>query len=193
MAILSVGNVAPSLYGNQSAAHKVLDLVFTDSALLLQNLEILWGANYKFGIPLPLLGFSFKTPSQVEFLKYQYAEYPYLNKNVVANSAVKQPTNIQITAYRPIYSGNGILTNYALNTALRVGIEYYCDKGGLFTLNTMWGLITNLALESLSGEPTENEMGGVVWDFTLRRLLFSSNSTTNSKSQSIKNAAQGAI
>jgi len=191
--MLSVANVAPSLYGNQSLQHKVLDLVFTDSALLLQNLEILWGASFKFGIPLPLLGFSFKTPSRIEFLRYQYAEYPFLNKSVVANASLKQTTNIAITAYRPIYKGNGIVTNYAFNQALRAGIETYCDKGGLFMLNTMWGVIRNLALESLSGEPTENEMGGVVWNFEFKRLLFSEVSSEKQKSTAIQNATQGAI
>lgn len=192
MAVLSVGNVSPSLYSNEGASSKILDLVFRDNALLLQNLEIFWGASYKYSIPMPLLGFIFDTPSRIEFLRYRYAEYPFLNKSVVANASCKETTNITIKATRPIYSGNGIVTNYGLNTVLRAGIETYCDKGGLFTLNTMWGLITDLALESLSGEPTENNVGGVVWIFELKRLLFSS-SKVSSVSDRVSSLAQGGI
>lgn len=192
MAVLSIGNVAPSLYSNEGTSGAILDFVFRDNALLIQNLEILLGISSVSNIPMPLIGFTFDTPSNIEFLRYKYAEYPFLNKSVIANASCKEPTIISVKATRPIYKGNGILTNYVLNQTLRAGIELYCDKGGLFTLNTMWGLITNLALESLSGEPTENNVGGVVWNFEFRRLLFSSNAS-KSVSDRVQNLTQGGL
>lgn len=188
-----LGTQLPSLsQATSDPTGAILDLVFNDGALLMQNLSIV-GSYFSSVETLPIIGFTFKQPSRVEFLKYRYAEYPYLNKNVVANAFCKEPCNIQIQALRPISRGNGIATNYATSYALRAFIETYCDKGGLWTLNTMWGLVTDLALESLSGEPTEQGMGGVVWTFEFKRLLFSSSSTTDRAISDTLKQAQGGI
>lgn len=181
-----------NINSKSSASGVILDLVFSECCLLLQNLDIV-SKLFSTISTLPIIGFTFQQPSRVEFLNYQYAEYPYLNKNVVANAFLKQPTSIQIRGLRAITRGNGVITNYATNYALRTFIETYCDKGGLWTLNTMWGIITNLALTSLSGEPTEQGMGGVVWNFEFKRLLFSDSTTTDSKLSNTLKQAQGGI
>lgn len=178
-----VANVLPSLSGVvKGNLHSILDLVFQDCAVILENSTLLlsskFGVNVGAQIPLPLIGFSFETPSQLELLNYSYSEYPYLNKQTIINAYLKEGGSITIDAVRPIQKGNNIVINYLTNKALVDLIETYADAGGTFAVNTMWGWYGNLVLEKLSGKAIDN-IGGVGFSFQFKRVYFD---TTNQKS-----------
>lgn len=177
--LIGLGNIFPSLAkirGSKAEAFAgILDFVFVDCALLFMS------PSKAYGLPavvdkvyLPLVGFSFKTPDSATFLKYEYSKYPYLSKSVVANSFLKQSGEFEVVGLRPIFKGNSIITNYVANQlGVKKVIEKYADSGGLFALNTLWGLYTNLALEELSGVKVEGtEMGGIGFKFRFTKLNF---------------------
>lgn len=188
MGIVGIGNVLPSLakIGNSNTGGAILDLVFRDCALIFSNTKLL--INPKLGavgisIPLPIVGFSFNVPEEVGILKYTYTEYPLLNKQVVANSFLKEPIDISVSAVRPIRRNNPIALNYITNQTLIALIEKYCDNGGLWTLNTGWGIFTNLALTDLTGikigQVAGADTGGIGFSFRLRKMHFDNTFATN--------------
>lgn len=183
-----VGASLPTLAKGKSLSGIILDVVFRNGALWLQNPEVFEKLP---GVPLPLLGFAYEQPNTLEFLRYRYAEYPYLNKAVVANAFIKEAPSIAIRALRPITKFNNILINYTMNSLLIKGIEKYADKGGLFSLNTMWGLQKDLALESLAGETFDNQ-GGVVFSFQFKKLNFDDTTLAKSVSARLISLSTGA-
>lgn len=172
-----LGNVMPSLAKIANGGHGILDLIFRDNALIMSDSQILAGFssfNYKgieFSVPLPIVGFSFETPKNLNLLKYNYTEYPMINKTMVVNSFIKDMGTISVSGLRPLTRGNNVVLNYSTNQALVKLIEKYCDAGGLWSLNTMWGLYGNLVLTSLSGEET-NGLGGIKFNFEFKRVNF---------------------
>lgn len=74
---------------------------------------------------------------------------------------------------------NGVITNILLNEAFYKGIEAYCDRGGTFTLMTMWGVFNNLVLETLQIIPPEgSQVGGIGFEWQFKRIPFD---TANAK------------
>lgn len=131
---------------------------------------------------LPLVGFSFQQPSNYEILKYDYTKYPLLNRAVIANNMLKQTTKITLTGLRPITASNPVLLNYMMNTiGLKYYIEKYCDAGGTWWINTLWGARANYVLTELKGTKPVGEVGGVGWEFTFERLNFDSITTEMAK------------
>lgn len=182
--LISMGNVLPSFAklsrGDLSGA--LLDLAFKDSCLWMQNSTLLtsW---LSFNIPLPVLGFQFQTPDTLELLKYTYVKYPALNKVAVANSFQKETTTITITGLRPITQYNTVGLNYVLNwQGIKNYIQKYADRGGLWSLNTMWGIQTDLVLVSVNGVKLDDtSMGGVGFEFTFEKLNFADTGTALNK------------
>lgn len=178
-----IGNMLPSAEAlfSSGARHGILDLVFRDNALVMNYSHLLLPGGELLNTiagggvptPLPIIGFSFEHPSQLNFLKYQYSEYPFLDRAMVANSFVKDVGGVQVRGLRPITRGNPVILNYTMNKLLIKLIERYADQGGTWTLNTMWGPVSNLVLESLDGVKEDNATGGVAFDFTFRRICFS--------------------
>lgn len=171
-----IGNVLPSLSrATKGNLHAILDLVFRDCAVVLENVNALTLGQFNYDIgfqlPLPLIGFSFETPSSIEFLNYSYSEYPYLNKQTIVNAYLKEGGSISIDGVRPIQKGNGVITNYALNRVLVTLLEKYADVGGTFAVNTLWGWYGNLVLEKLSGKAIDS-MGGIGFSFQFKRVQF---------------------
>lgn len=189
-----LGNIMPSVAKLNNGGHGVLDLIFRDCALILSDTKILYAdkvqnmANKggKFGgmlnkvvnalpaIPLPIVGFSFQSPTNLNILKYNYSEYPMFGRLSIVNSMTKEMGEITITGLRPITRGNPIALNYVLNQfALVKLIEAYADAGGLWTLNTMWGTYNNLVLTSLDGVTAEGtSLGGTAFTFSFKRVNF---------------------
>lgn len=176
MALL--GNAIPSVSGSSKG---LLDLTYAHNALLLDDgismgLSSL-GVNVSSSLasaPLPLLGFVYEHPNTLELLKYSYSQYPYLNKSLIINSYIKENTKFAIRAYKQITIQNGVIVNIAANELLFHSLQNYCDKGGTFTLLTMWGSFSNLVLEELNGiPPKDNETGGCGFEFIFQRMNFS--------------------
>lgn len=192
-----LGNVAPSVSKLGNGGHGILDLIFRDCALILSDTSILYKdklnnlagkngflggvgkalssvANYLPAVPLPIVGFSFQTPTNLNILQYDYSEYPMFGRISIVNSMVKGMGEIRITGLRPITRGNSIAINYLLNQFTLVKlVESYADAGGLWTLHTMWGTYDNLVLVSLDGTTAEGTtLGGTAFTFTFKRVNF---------------------
>ncbi|HOT63485.1 MAG TPA: hypothetical protein PLU93_11555, partial [Treponemataceae bacterium] len=61
-------------------SYALLDRIYSDGAIVLENAtEILTGKKPVIDVGLPLVGFSFKPDGNLELLKYQWSQYPYLN------------------------------------------------------------------------------------------------------------------
>ena len=71
---------------------KILDIVFTKSAVLLNDNELLFNATKLSGLPIPLLGFTYKIPDRLPLLKFKYSEYPFLTKNIISNCYMQEQT-----------------------------------------------------------------------------------------------------
>ena len=188
--IIGIGGILPNFakLASGDVGGAILDLAFKDSCLWMQNSTLLksW---ISASIPLPVVGFQFQTPDNLELLKYTYVKYPALNKVAVANSFQKETTTVTITGLRPITRYNPIGLNYILNwQGMKNYIEKYADRGGMFTLNTMWGLITNLVLTGVNGvKVDQSQMGGIGFEFSFERLQFASLGTAESAVSSVFN------
>lgn len=211
VASISFGNIMPmgltNLFTKSSdtkylITKTILDLMFRDCCVWMSNPELVFTKekiNNKLGTGLssasdfisqtgfPLLGFQFQQPKKVELLKYSYSEYPFLNRNVVVNAMQKEMTSITLTGLRPIVPGNPVLLNYVINMlGLKLYIEKYCDYGGTWSINTMWGVRSNYVLTDLNGVNVSNEggLGGVGWEFTFKRLNMDATTMSESVSKS---------
>lgn len=206
---IGLGNILPSgltslLTSNNSqksvkytALKTVMDLFFQDWCVWMQNPEILLtkasvsgtsaGVGFMYNtlssLPgLPLVGFTFLPPQNIEILKYTYSEYPYINKAVIANNMMKEPTQITLQGLRPITTGNNIMTNFAANwVGIKYYIEKYADFGGLWTIFTQWGVRTNYLLTDLKGTMPVGNQAGVGFEFTFKRYNFDNYETSQSK------------
>lgn len=173
-----------SLPGLTNVTESVYKFAFRDSALWLQNaLSAVNGftASLNISIPVPLLGFTYENPVNLELLKYSYSSHPYLNKAQITNSYIKEQTSITIRANRAITNVNSIPIAISTNLLLTAALEKYCDAGGLFTLVTPYQIITNLALVSLKGVEVEpkNQPFGIGYEFELIKINVTSSAVTS--------------
>lgn len=199
-----IGDLIPQMNSSNSSK-TMLDLTYRHSVILLSDVVSmgLGAAGISLGstasaivdtvATVPLLGFVYENPSQLELLKYQYSEYPYLNKALIVNSYVRNNTRFTLVAHRCITPSNSIPINIAMNEALFQLIKTYADMGGTFTLVTMWGVFNNCVLEELNGLPPEHEngVGGTSFEFKFLRLGFNKNSLLKTIASGVKTLASG--
>lgn len=192
-----LGAVTPSVKGGSLG---LLDLTYRNNALLLNEglsmgLSSLGGnASGLPSVPLPLLGFNYEHPSSIELLKYSYSTYPYLNKSLIINSYLKENTKFAIRAYKAITADNGVIVNIAANELMFQSLQGYCDKGGTFTLMTMWGAFSNLVLEELNGIPPEgNQVGGCGFEFVFQRMNFSKGLAEQVMNSAVSSLSRGVL
>lgn len=190
MAVSEIASATSSLLGDTTPAltstlnKRILDLIFNNSALLLKKPELLsnsgllgkimaFSSDFLGKSALPILGFTYQTPTSLEYLKYTYSEYPFLNQKIITNGFIKEPTIIQITALRPITMSNTWTLNYFNSKSIIELLEAYCDMGGLFKLLTRWGSIDDLALINLTlnANPEDANNPGV-FVMTFKKLIF---------------------
>lgn len=159
----------------QNVSLATYQLAFRDMVVWLNNSLAIFKYNAAVSIPLPLVGFTFEMPNQLELLKYSYSSNPYLNKAQITTSYIKETTSIVVRAKRPITRYNKVPTNIATNIALMKAIEAYCDNGGTFTMLTPYGIIKNLALVSLRvpEASTSNETYGINLEFEFQKINVS--------------------
>lgn len=167
-----------------------LDLVFRDSALILNDVGTILGGT---PLPVPLIGFSYEAPSAYTLLRYEYSEYPYLNRQSIVSGYVKNNTELTIRSYRALTTGFGLLQAIAINKALLYAVEKYCDNGGRFSLiNTYDGLANNLLLQELKIIPSDTgriDMLGLEWTF--KKVLFAADSVVGTLADKLAEVASG--
>lgn len=139
------------------ATYTILDDIFSNTAIWLQNvieivnIPILSQNSFIKSIPLPLIGFSYRPIGEMELLSYEWSQYPYLSKQVITNAGVKQPTRFSVDVFSVISLENPIALNILKISALVKLLDNYVAKGGLFTILTMFGPITDCVLEKITG------------------------------------------
>lgn len=181
----------------------VLDIMFSNSAVLLKDPSLisqagLAGSIMAFvsdllgGSALPLTGFTYRSPRQVEYLSYTYSEYPFLNQKLISNSFIKNPTTIQIEALRPITRSNSWLLNYFNTSSIVELVEAYADAGGLFKLFTRWGTIDDLALTNLTLNTSEDSSDPGLFTMTFKKLQFIEKEEADTTDSIIDVISQGA-
>lgn len=152
-----------------TATGKVLiETVFQQNVIFLNDLVKIMGAGLP--IPLPLIGFQYDPVQRIELLKFSYPKSPFLNREAVANTSIKQTTNFSITANKPITRINSFLLNFATNQAILKVLNDYIKAGGTFTVVTAWEVITNCLCKGVDGvQLDKNDVGGQGFVFHFER------------------------
>lgn len=184
-------------------AQKALDLMFQNCAIMLKNPELCKktsligdltsGGSSFLGneVAMPVVGFYYESPNQIEYFRFEYSEYPFMNNKMVSNSFIKQPTTISINGVRPITKENNWVVNYLTSQSVIEMLEGYCEQGGLFKLFTRWGTIDNLALESLSLNSEGDDRSPGTFSFQFKRLLFIKTESKNVISSTLDAISKG--
>ena len=197
MAALSgiIGSNNPVVNFTGQVTRAALDAVYRHSVILLSDISSILGITSGSGETyLPLIGFTYEHPSQMTLLRYEYSEYPYLDKTLLTNSYLKQNTELTIRSFRAITSENGMIANIALNEAIFAGIEFYCDRGGTFRIMTMWGTFGNYVLEELSIVPPDsNQAGGIGFEWKFKRIPFDTKNAQQIYSSSLSKLSGGLV
>lgn len=152
-----------------TATGKVLiETVFQRNVILLNDIMKLFGVGLP--IPLPLIGFSYDPIPRMELLKFSYPKTPFLNREAVTNSYIKEPTKFQVFANKPITGFNSFLLNFATNQAILTTMDDYLKAGGTFTIISPWGVITNCLCNLFEGvQLDKNDVGGQGFIFSFER------------------------
>lgn len=199
-----IGDLLPD-YSSVNSGKKALDLTYRHSVILMSDAVSmgLQAAGVELGstasvildavATLPLLGFVYETPDRVDLLKYRYSDYPYLNKSLIVNSYIREHTRFSVRAHRLITKSNPVPVNIAMNEAYLLMLKEYCDRGGTFTLTTMWGVFSGCVLEDWVGVKPEadNGLGGTAFEFRFMKLDFEGNSALKAIGGAIKSLASG--
>lgn len=129
---------------------KILAQTLVDrSRIFLNDIPKFFGAGAS--VPLPLIGFEYMPLDRVELLNYSYSQYPYLNRETITNTYIKNPTRLQLLAVKPITRLNTFFANFAINIALVKFLENYVNLGGTFLIVTPFQVINDCILEKLEG------------------------------------------
>lgn len=101
------------------------------------------------GLVVSMLGnFRYSLP-EINILNYEFSKYTYMQDEVI-NGYVKTQGSIKISAYRELDNGlNTYILNIVSNELIIKLFEKYTNEGGLFSLITPVGIISNLILEKL--------------------------------------------
>jgi hypothetical protein len=175
--------------------YQILDTIYSNAAVILNNAaEVLLkqSATSVYNIPVPLVGFSYKPMGTIELLKYEYSEYPYLSKQMVSNAGVKQATRFTVQVIDAIASSNIVLEAIAKRQLLQTMLDKYAAAGGLFTVLTLWGTITNCLLEGMEGvEGQSTGSDGVLFNIHFYKPNFDTAATTDKLSSSLSSLTSG--
>lgn len=184
----SIGDKAAKLFFD--GTRNVLDSIYRHSALVLVDAIEILGMSVN---NVPLVGFTYEAPSSYTLLRYDYSEFPYLNKQSIISGYVKNNTELTVTSHTALMQGMGILQVIGINTALLKTVETYCDKGGRFGfINVYDAFASNLVLQELKIIPSKtNRIDDVGLEWTFKKLLFSESSVTGTLADSLNNIANG--
>lgn len=199
-----LGDLIPD-YSSANSGKKALDLTYRHSVILLSDAVSmgLQAAGVELGstasaildavATIPLLGFVYETPNRVDLLRYRYSDYPYLNKSLIVNSYVREHTRFSVRAHRLITKTNPVPVNIAANEGYYYMLKEYCNRGGTFTLTTMWGIFSGCVLEDLDGIPpeAENGIGGTSFEFRFRKLDFEGGGALKAVGNALKSLSSG--
>lgn len=131
-----------------------------------------------FDVPLPLLGFVFNYNSDIPFINNEYSEYPYLDKQLLVDGAIRQPADFSITLHKLITSLSPFNAITFENQLFVNAIDFYVKKGGTFAVITPWGSVDYCVLFGLYGIESDTE-NGLSYRMDLKKLVPISNAISD--------------
>ena len=140
------------------------------AVILPDTVNILSGYVTQNDLPLPLVGFEVTYNGDVPFLVNEYSEYPYLNKQLLIDGAVRQNADFSVILHNLITSANPWTVQMITNQIFVDALEYYVQKGGTFNILTPWGDIKYAVLVGLYGIENEAGQKGVSFRLDLKTL-----------------------
>ena len=140
------------------------------AVILPDTVNILSGYVTQNDLPLPLVGFEVKYNGDVPFLVNEYSEYPYLNKQLLVDGAVRQNADFSVILHNLITSVNPWTVQMITNQIFVDALEYYVQKGGTFNILTPWGDIKYAVLVGLYGIENEAGQTGISFRLDLKTL-----------------------
>lgn len=162
---------------------ELMDVAWGKNAVMLDDVGLVFGS--PISIPMPLIGFEFKIPQRVPFLKFSYSDAPYLDKTSIINGYIKEGTRFVLNGVRPTTKWNKFLVNYALNEALIKILDEYVLNAGSFTILTAWGSLTNCLLEEYNGV-SDGKSIGQEYEFKFYKANVQSKAIQSQQSQYLK-------
>ena len=189
--VMALSNVVNLRGIEVSSPSKLLaQTLFQRNVIFLNDLPKILGAGAS--VPLPLIGFEYLPLQRIELLNYSYSQYPYLNRETISNTSIKNPLRFQIQGVKPITSLNTMFLSLAVNIGLLELMDKYVAGGGTFTIVTLWGVLTNCVLEKIEGTQFMNDAGGQGFTFTFQRVNIYED-TAGTQSGFIKALTAGGI
>lgn len=159
-----------------TANYEILDNIYSHNAIWLQDAQTLLNipsfnlfGGLITGIPLPLIGFSYRLNGEIELISYEWSEYPYLSKQIITNAGMKQPTKFSVDVYSVLTAKNPVSINLLKLGILKKTLEYYLAKGGLFTVLTLFGNISDCVLEKVTGISGDDSIDGTHLRFSFSK------------------------
>lgn len=131
-----------------------------------------------FDVPLPLLGFVFNYNGDIPFINNEYSEYPYLDKQLLVEGAIRQPADFSITLHKLITSLSPFNAITFENQLFVNAIDFYVKKGGTFAVITPWGSVDYCVLVGLYGIESDTE-NGLSYRMDLKKLVPISNAISD--------------
>lgn len=133
------------------------------------NISSLWD------IPLPLVGFKFDYATDLPFIQNEHSVYPYLNKQLLIEGAIRQPADFSIYLHHIVTSLNPFIAQQITNAMFVDAIDFYDRKGGTFCVNSPHGTLPYCVLTGLYGITTNNTERGTTFRMDLKTLVPISN------------------
>lgn len=124
-----------------------------------------------------LANFRYSLP-EINLLNYEFSKYTYIQEEII-NGYIRSQGSIKISAYREL---DNTLNTYTLNIVSNELIiklfDSYTKEGGLFSMITPVGIISNLILEKLD---ISFQNANPIFNFTFKKINVSS-ASSNKKS-----------
>lgn len=152
-------------------------LLLNDTVSVSANIFGVSVSSY-FDVPLPLLGFVFNYSGDIPFINNEYSEYPYLDKQLLVEGAIRQPADFSITLHKLITSLSPFNAITFENQLFVNAIDFYVKKGGTFAVITPWGSVDYCVLVGLYGIESDTE-NGLSYRMDLKKLVPISNAISD--------------
>lgn len=185
-----IGKGSPSV---TTIGYELLDARYSKTAVILENVtEVFKGSLPSLpSIGVPLVGFEYKPDGGIELLKFRPSQYPYLNKAKLTFASVKDATDFSVTVINAITPDGPLALQLAKRLALVTLLDKYCSRGGMFTVNTLWGTKTHCVLTGLDGIAGE-AMDGVLFKMSFNQPNYDMTGADESMSDFMQRVTNGA-
>lgn len=119
-------------------------------------------------------------------------KFPYANRQIASNSAVKQPTQIGLTIQNEMEGVGGLSLAIAKMQGLRVVLDNYQASGGTFTILTPSQLYKGCVYVNLQDD--NPQQAGQTFSIVFENILTTlSNSFTNNINPQLKRLSNGGV